>query len=155
MKHFKLTLLLLTAFLSVALVSTLSAQSHRGMAGMPRGHHEMMAKGLDLTDEQQSKMADLRLALQKELLPFQTELQSKMADLRLLKTENSPNLNRIDQVIEQAEKIRTDIQKARARHQVEVRKMLTAEQQKLWDSRTLREPGHRMGKKSMGDEAPF
>jgi Spy/CpxP family protein refolding chaperone len=144
MKRFTLTLLLLTAFLSVTLVSTLSAQPHRGLAAMSRGHHEMMAKGLNLSDEQKSKMADLRLAFQKEILPLRTELQGKITEIRLLKTEDQPNINKIDQAIEQAEKIRTKIQKARVRHQLEVRKILTPEQQKLWDSRTLQGRGQRM-----------
>jgi Spy/CpxP family protein refolding chaperone len=99
---------------------------------------------IQLSKSGKSKMADLRLAFQKEILPYRTELQGKMAELRLLETEANPNINRIDQAIEQAEKIRMKIQKARARHQLEVRKILTPEQQKLWDSRTLQGRGQRM-----------
>ncbi len=157
MKRFNLILLLLTTFLVVTIVSTLSAQARKGFAAKQNiQNHKMMDKGLNLTDEQKSKMADLRLAFQKENLPYRTELQGKMAELRLLKTEANPNINRIDQAIEQAEKIRTKIQKASARHQLEVRKILTTEQQKIWDSRILQEPGKgMMGKKSKGIHCQF
>lgn len=144
MKHFNSIFLLLTAFLLVAFVVTLSAQVPRRFAEKPRFPHQTMEQRLNLTEEQQSKMADLRLAHQKEILPLRTELQGKMAELRLLKTEPNPNLNKIDQVIEQTEKIRTKLQKTRARHQLEIRKILTPEQQKLWDSRTLQGREHQM-----------
>jgi Spy/CpxP family protein refolding chaperone len=156
MKRFNSLFLLLAAFLLIALVSTLSAQVHRGIEAKPRVHREMMENRLDLTDEQKSKMADLRLAHQKENLPLRTELQGKMADLRLLKTEANPNLNKIDQAIEQAEKIRTKLQKVSVRHQLEVRKILTPEQQKLWDSRTLQGRGQQMmGRKFRGAPDQF
>ncbi len=156
MKRYMPISLLLIAFLSITFVSTLSAQAHRGFANKLRIHQQMRDDGLNLTDEQKSKMADLRLAFQKEILPLRTELQGKMSEIRLLKTEDQPNINKIDNLIEQAEKIRTKIQKSQARHQIEVRKILTPEQQKLWDSRTLREPGHRrMGEKMMEDKGAF
>lgn len=144
MKHVTLSFWLVTALLSIAFVSTLTAQPYRGWAAMSRGHHDMMEKWLNLSDEQKSKMADLRLAHQKEMLPLRTELQGKMTEISLLKTEDQPNINKIDQLIEQAEKIRTKIQKLQARHQLDIRKILTPVQQKLWDSRTLRGAGHRM-----------
>jgi Spy/CpxP family protein refolding chaperone len=145
MKRLNLILVLLTTFLTFTMLSNLSAQPRKGFGARQNiQNHRMMAQGLNLTDEQESKIADLRLAFQKEILPYRTELQGKRAELRLLETEANPNLNRIDQTIEQAEKIRTKIQKARARHQLEIRKILTPEQQKLWDSRTLQGRGQRM-----------
>lgn len=156
MKRFNSLFLLLTVFLLIALVSRMSAQVHRRVEAKPRIHREMMDNRLNLTEEQKSKMADLRLAHQKEILPLRTELQGKMADFRLLKTEPNPNLNKIDQVIEQMEKIRTKMQKARVRHQLEVREILTPDQQKLWDSRILQGREHRMmGRKFRGAPDQF
>jgi len=144
MKQAKPILWLLATFLLVAFVVPTSAQVERGFAGKPRYPNQAMIKRLNLTEDQKSKMAELRLAHQKEILPLRTDLQAKMADLRLLKTEANPNLNRIDQAIEQAEKIRTKLQKGRIRYQLAIRKTLTNEQQKLWDSRILQGPGKRM-----------
>ncbi|UCE08207.1 MAG: periplasmic heavy metal sensor, partial [bacterium] len=127
-----ISVLLLGAFLVMALVPMLSAQSRKGIATKKKMPRQKICKGLNLTDEQKSKIADLRLAHQKEILPLQTELQGKMAELSLLKTEDKADLKKIDQLIEQAEKTRTKIQKAKVRHQLEVRKILTPEQQKIW-----------------------
>ena len=145
MKRLNLIFILLTTFLTFTMLSTSSAQPRKGFGARQNiQNHRAMAQRLNLTDEQKSKMADLRLVFQKEILPYRTELQGKRAELRLLETEANPNLNRIDQTIEQAEKIQTKIQKARVRHQLEVRKILTPEQQRLWDSRTLQGRGQRM-----------
>ena len=136
--------------------STLFAQTPKRLAAKENIRHHKMFKGLNLTEEQKSKMVDLRLAHQKKMLPLQTELRGKMTEIRLLKTEENPNLNRIDQMIEQAEKIRTKIQKARTRHQLEIRKMLTPDQKKLWDSRVLQGLGPRMmGRKFRSEPAIF
>jgi Spy/CpxP family protein refolding chaperone len=149
-----MSILLLTTFFVIALVLVLYAQPRKGITAKKDVVQQKMFKGLNLTDEQKSKITDFRLALQKQTLPLQTELRARMTDLRLLKTEDKPNLNKIDQLIEQSEKIRTEIQKAKVRHQLEIRKILTLEQQKIWDSRTLKGPGQRlMGKRFKGARA--
>lgn len=150
------SILILTTFILIAVISTAPAQVRKEFVARKNVAKQKTDKGLNLSDEQKSKMIDLRLAHQKEMLPLQTELQGKMAELRLLKTEDNPNLNKIDQLIEGAEKIRTKIQKARVRHQLEIRKILTPQQQKLWDSRALKGPGQKMiGKRFKGAQARF
>ncbi|MDZ7263889.1 MAG: Spy/CpxP family protein refolding chaperone [candidate division KSB1 bacterium] len=136
---------LATAICTVLLASLLLAQpGHRGpmrctAAGTPFA-------ALNLTDDQKTKLEDLRLAHQKEMLPLRTELQSKMASLRLLQTEEKPDLKKIDQLIDDTQVIRSKMQKARVRHHLEIRKLLTPEQQKKFDSRMLMAPGkHGMG----------
>lgn len=143
MKHYKSIYLSVAALLLMAVMTASFAQPRFGHSGKLGCHHDLGMAGLNLTEKQQAKMAELRLALQKELLPLRTELQGKTAELQLLKTEASPNFNKIDQVIDQIEKIRSKIQKARTRHQMSIRNILTPEQQKLWDSRMLRQAGHR------------
>ncbi len=156
MKHQKSLCLFVAALLLLVVVTASSAQPRFGRSGKPGFRHEFGMAGLNLTEEQKAKMADLRLALQKELLPLRTELQGKTAELQLLKTESAPNLNKIDQVIDQIEKIRSKIQKARVRHQMAIRNILTPEQQKLWDSRMLNQAGHRMmGRKFDCPAEPF
>lgn len=152
MKRSNVILLLATLTL-VTFVSTALSQAPKAWTARKHRALQKTTKGLNLTADQKAKMADLRLAHQKAMLPLQTELQGKLAELRLLKTEANPDLNKIDRLIEESEKIRTRIQKAKVRHQLEVRKILTPEQQKIWDSRTLQAPGHRrmmMGRKFRG-----
>jgi len=137
-----ISILMLCAFLVVVLVPLISAKPRKDViAGKRIRLHQKKPKGLNLTDEQKAKMSDLRLALQKKLLPLKSDLQSKMTNLRLLKTEENPNLNKIDKLIDETGKLRTQMQKEKVRHQLEVRKILTPDQRKIWDSRTLTGPG--------------
>ncbi len=134
-----ISVFLLSALLVFAVVQMSFTQPNKSiLADKKMKFQHKMDKGLNLTDEQKTKISDLKLTLQKDILPLKTELQSKMAELRLLKTENNPDLKKIDQSIEESQKIRTKIQKATVRHQLEIRKLLTPEQQKIWDSRTLK-----------------
>ena len=150
------SILMVIAFLLFALIATTFAQDRKEFAARKNIAKPKINKGLNLSEDQKAKMTDLRLAHQKEMLPLQTELQGKMAELRLLKIEANPDLTKIDQLIEGAEKIRTKIQKAKVRHQVEIRKNLTPEQQKIWDSRSLKRPGQRvMGRRFKGAPARF
>ena len=130
---------LMSVLLLVALVPLAISQPMRGFHGrmgtMEPG--QRMFANLNLTDEQQSQILDMRLQHQKEMLPVRTELQGKMDELRLLKIDKNPNLRRIDGKIDEISKIRTKLQKARVRHQMEVRKILTTEQQKIFDSKML------------------
>ena len=103
---------------------------------------------LGLSDEQKNQIADLRLKLQKEILPLRAEIQSKMAELKILQTEANANLKKIDGKIDEISKIKARIQKARIRHRLEVRKLLTPEQQKIFDTQSLM--GKRHGHKGMG-----
>ncbi len=126
---------------SALLIPAISAQPrHRVLTGVHQPGMQGWCKNMDLSDEQQSKMTDLRLKLQKELLPLRTELQGKVAEIHLMKTESNPSLNKIDKLIDEALELRAKMAKARVRHQLEVRKLLTPEQQKIFDSRMLQMP---------------
>lgn len=136
---------LATAICTLLLASLLLAQpAHRGMMSRDAtGMHPRMFEALKLTDDQKAKLEDLQLEHQKAMLPLRTELQSKMASLRLLQTEEKPDLKKIDQLIDDTQTLRSKMQKARVRHHLEIRKILTPEQQKKFDSRLLMAPGKR------------
>jgi len=147
---------LLAVLLGLAFVSISTAQMPQPEVMKKQAMmHRKMHQGLNLTEEQQNKIAELRLQFQKTLLPLQTEMRGKMAELHLLQTEANPNLKKMDQLIDQIGKIRTKIQKEKIRHQVKVRKLLTPEQQVKWDSRMLQGPGPRMKGKMGRHRARF
>ncbi|HDQ00289.1 MAG TPA: periplasmic heavy metal sensor [bacterium] len=131
--------------------SLLSAQPMWDKGGkFAKGHPGKFYHQLNLTDEQQSKIADLRLKLEKEILPIRSELQSKHAELALLKTEDNPNIKRINGKIDEISELRSKIQKIRANNQMEIRKLLDADQRKIFDSGMLNNCGkgnYRMGTK--------
>lgn len=150
----------ITSILFLAfLMPTLSAQPRKGLrGGQHRSGMQGLCQGMDLTDDQQSKIVDLRLKLQKELLPLRTELQGKVAEIQLMKTETAPNLNKIDKLIDNTQEVRAKMAKIRVRHQLEIRNLLTPEQQKIFDSRALKMPArkwHGTGMKRPGIGQPF
>jgi len=101
-----------------------------------RGKTPRMNK-LDLTDEQQSKMQDLRLALQKEILPLISKVRIVNDEIKQEMVAEKFNQSKVKKLIEQKEKIRTEIQVKRTLHQRSIRDMLTPEQQKQFDLRAL------------------
>ena len=113
-----------------------------------------MCDDLKLTEKQDVQMMDLRLEHQKQILPLRTELQGKMAELKLLRIEENPNLKKIDSKIDEISKLRSKVQKTNVRHQLEVRKLLTPEQQKIFDSRALSGQGHRAHGKGFHGRMP-
>ena len=142
----RLNLIFILCFTVLFSLNSISnAQGHR------RGFHKgnrmqqtcQMECLLNLTEDQKSQMATLRLDLQKKILPLRTDIQGKMTEIRLLKAESNPGLKKIDKLIEEKGKIRTEIQKLRTRHQLDVKKLLTPEQQKIYDNRMLNNHKHR------------
>ncbi len=95
-----------------------------------------MAK-LDLTDEQQSKMQDMQLALQKEILPLTSKIRAIDDEIKQEMVAEKFNASKVKSLIEQKEKIRTEIQIKRTLNRRAVRDMLTPEQQKEFDLRAL------------------
>lgn len=95
-----------------------------------------MAK-LDLTDEQQSKMQDMQLALQKEILPLTSKIRAIDDEIKQEMVAEKFNASKVKSLIEQKEKFRTEIQIKRTLNRRAVRDMLTPEQQKEFDLRAL------------------
>ena len=136
-KH--ISILTVSIALMLAFVTTAISQPMRGFHGNKgfMDRRQEMRTDLKLTGEQRVQMMDLRLEHQKQILPLRTELQGKMTELKLLRIEENPNLKKIDSKIDEISKLRSKMQKANARHQLEIRKLLTPDQQKIFDSKAL------------------
>ena len=63
--------------------------------GEGREHGRMM-KGLDLTDEQQAQVQQLRLEHQKEMMTLNDEMHSLRTQMKLLTTEDKPSTSEIE-----------------------------------------------------------
>ncbi|MFZ5516670.1 MAG: Spy/CpxP family protein refolding chaperone [Candidatus Zhuqueibacterota bacterium] len=106
---------------------------------------------LELTDEQESKIQDLHLALQKEILPMTSKIRSLGDEIKQEMIAEKFNQSKVKGLIEQKEQIRTEIQFKRALNQRAVREILTPEQQKKFDLGVLR-MGKRMGMRFHGED---
>lgn len=126
----------MTALLVVAGMS-MAQQPQQGerMRQRMQQHRPMM--GLNLTEEQQQKMADLHLALQKQIAPLRARLAVLRTDLKLLMTADSPDMSKIEAKQKEIGEVETQIRIAQSRHQLQVRAMLTPEQRKKFDAMIL------------------
>lgn len=104
------------------------------------------SKGLDLSEDQETKIEALRLDMQKEMIPLHNQLDNLRSELHLLMTEEKADQGAIDQKIEAMSQLRTKIQKKRTQHHLAVRSILNKEQRVKFDQRMLaRGNGHGFG----------
>jgi Spy/CpxP family protein refolding chaperone len=97
-----------------------------GMMGIP-----------NLTDEQKTKMQDLRLGHQKEMIPLRSDLQKLHANMKLEITADKFNESKVKSIQGEISKVMNEIASKMILHQRAVRDLLTPEQRKHFDARIL------------------
>jgi len=150
MKRMTVVLLLLTLFLCALAFAqqepqkaTAPAAGKTGKMGMMqqmmkgRGGPGAMMGFLKLTDEQRTKMQDLRLAHQKEMIPLRADLQKLRANMKLEITAEKFNESKVKSIQADISKIMNEIASKTILHLRAVRDLLTPEQKKKFDERVL------------------
>jgi Spy/CpxP family protein refolding chaperone len=163
MKRFMTVMLLMALFLAMALAQEEQSKAKqpapqmRGMGGMGMMMHRQqggpgapMGLGV-LTPEQQTKMQDLRLAHQKEMLPLHTQLQKLQGDLKLEITADKVNESKAKSIQGEISKVSAELAGKKFAHMRAMRDILTAEQKKKFDERVL--SGGMMGPGPQGSGA--
>ena len=111
------------------------------MQGQMQGHMSGGGRGpmmgLNLTDDQQTKMADLRLKFLKEIEPLKADLEKQHSALRLEMTAEKFNEARVKSIQSDIAKLQGDLGWKQSVHQRAVRDLLTPEQQKRFDAGML------------------
>ncbi|NQV29744.1 MAG: periplasmic heavy metal sensor [Candidatus Marinimicrobia bacterium] len=121
-----LILLLILAF-------AIPVMSQSGLGKMDQSAFpQHMAEVLKLTPEQEAQMQTLRFSHQKAMIPLQADLKSEMLEVKQLKLADEPNRKKIFTQIDKVGVARIAIDKAKADHQLEIRKILSAEQYKVF-----------------------
>jgi len=161
MKRTTTVTLLLTLFLATALMAqeeqAKAKQPNPQMQGMGMMMHRQQGQpgapmGLGaLTQEQQKKMQDLRLAHQKEMLPLHTQLQKLQSDLKLEITADKVNESKVKSMQGEISKLTSELAGKQFTHMRATRDILTAEQKKKFDERIL--SGGMMGQGPRGPRA--
>jgi Spy/CpxP family protein refolding chaperone len=121
--------------------------AHGPGPGSPRGRRADLYQQLNLTDDQKTKIADVRDRTERAAIPIRGNLEVGQLDLRKLMRAEKPDAKAIDAQIDKNAGLRASLQKARVAGMLEVRGLLTPAQQK-----TLRESGigQRMGRGHRG-----
>ena len=85
----------------------------------------------NLTEDQQKKIADLRVTHQKEMLALRNQMGELKAKQNTLSTADKPDMKAINANIDEITKLQNQILKNAAEHKQQVRSLLTDEQ-RLW-----------------------
>ncbi len=113
---------------------------------MMRGRRGELAAALKLTDAQRAKVADIRERQMRRGIQLRADLALARLDLRKLLRADKPSTTAIDAQIDRMARLRADLTKARIGSLLEMRALLTPEQQKI-----LRERGGAWGERGMGE----
>ncbi|SDB89424.1 Spy/CpxP family protein refolding chaperone [Williamwhitmania taraxaci] len=96
-----------------------------------------------LTEEQKTKINDLRTAHMKEVTPVKNVLAEKNARLNTLTSADKADMTEVNKTIDEIAKLKGDLMKMRVSHQTKVKALLTDEQKVYFNA-------HMGGKKGMG-----
>ncbi|MFC2096315.1 Spy/CpxP family protein refolding chaperone [Bacteroidota bacterium] len=103
----------------------------------------------DLTEEQQTKIKDLRLDQMKKMTDFRNQMNELQAKKQTLMTSDNSDMKEINSVIDQMTNVHNKMMKTSAQHHQDVRNLLTDEQKVIFDSMPRR--GRRHGKGMRND----
>ena len=123
----------------------------------PKSEH----KGL-FTDEQKTKMKELKMDNYKIVKPLQNRVNELKARQKTLMTSDQPDMKAINANIDEMSKIQTQIAKGNAEHIQKIRAMLTDEQKMAFDSKMsdkkkdgkMRQGGKKKGSLKRGGKKP-
>jgi Spy/CpxP family protein refolding chaperone len=124
----------IVAVIALAAVAASPVMAYRGMgAGYGSGPGNVAdigaARGLDLTAEQTEKINVLREAHMKDIKPHQDQMLSKSRELRSLWLAATPDKEKILALQKEAQSLRDQLTDRRTAYSLEVRQVLTPEQQ--------------------------
>jgi Spy/CpxP family protein refolding chaperone len=97
-----------------------------------------MRHQLNLTDDQEKQVEKSKFDLEKAVLPLETQIEVKHAELKALLVADNPNAGTVNAKLDEIGGLRTQIQKKRVAHEMEVRRLLTPEQRLQFDRRVLK-----------------
>lgn len=147
-KPYSLLFILATLLGCLGLATTAVADHGHGMhQGMHHGMHG--GAGMcgtswkdTLTDEQRTALAKLKLDYMKVKAPIKAKIKSIKVDLAMLVTTDKPDMNAINKKIDELTKLKNDKMKEKYKYIAAKRKVLTAEQQVLFDMRVIKKAMH-------------
>lgn len=121
-----LSLVLLTMFASAIAFSQEPPKRPRGeMMG------QRLMERLNLSDDQKNHIEKLRTDFQKQQIGQRAKVQTAAVELRQLLRAENPDKAAIEKKINEVSQLRAQLQTARVHHMLNVRKVLTPEQQKM------------------------
>lgn len=128
----KITLIILAGILTLAAVNLLA----QGFDDRDRDRfkfRERIHEQLNLTEEQESKLQDLKFKHQSEMIDLKAELEKEELAQQELKSKGNYTREEFLAGIDELIKIKNKIEIARANHQMDVYEILDSAQKETWN----------------------
>lgn len=135
MKKILKTITVLILILSTGITTSIYAQRGFRSQVRPGERERQLYRIPDLTEEQQEQINNIRTNYLKDIQPLKNEMKINEARLDALITEDKPDMNKINKLIDDNGKIQTELRKKQVAHQLQIRNLLTEEQKVIFDSR--------------------
>ncbi len=121
---------------------SLPAFAQRGSGGDGSGPGKAnQFQDLELTSEQEDQMQQLRYDFEKQKIKLEANLKTERLELKKLKQANDPNKKKIHTQIEKVGEQRIAMEKAQTDHHLEIRKVLTEDQYKIFKKKMKAKAG--------------
>lgn len=133
MKKMLKILIIFILILLTALTTGIYAQRGYRSQVWPVEKERQIPEVRGLTEEQQEQIKNLRTDYLKDIQPLKNELKINKAKLDALLTEDNPDMNEINKLIDDNGKIQTELRKKQVSHQMEIRNLLSDEQKVIFD----------------------
>lgn len=135
--------------------TNLFAQRGRNYSNQGKGYNQnqMCQRISDLTEDQITKIEALRVVHLKEITAHRNEMNILRAKKQTLMTSDKADMKEINAVIDQMSSLRAKQLKSAAKHQLDVRNLLTDTQKVYFDSRPMnrRGSGNKTGRGGRGN----
>lgn len=93
---------------------------------------EDLKKQLNLTEEQEKKIQELRLAHQEQMIKLRSDIELKELEIRKLVTSDNVSRSEMIKLTKELNAIKDEMELARVNHKMDVYDNLDANQKKLW-----------------------
>ena len=104
----------------------------------------------DLTDEQETKIENLKTAHMKEMLPLKNQMGEKRAQLKTLTTADKVDMAAVNKKIDEIGSLKVEMMKKKEAHRQDVRALLNDNQRLYFDMHKGKGYGHKGGKRGHG-----
>jgi Spy/CpxP family protein refolding chaperone len=109
----------------------------RGDKNMRGTRMEMMMKKLQLTDDQQKKISDIRLQHQERMIDLTSELKKKELQKEKILSGDQVQRNDLLKITSEIGEVKNKIAAERVNHQMDVYNLLDANQKQTWQKMML------------------
>ena len=127
----RLSIISLTTILFLSFTVWSAAQQNRQWDGKQSG--ERFAQKLNLTEEQQATIEQLKIENQKEMIDLKAELERKKLDMKELKSKGNYTREEFLNLVQSINNSKNNIAVAKANHRMDIYEQLTTEQKQTFD----------------------